>query len=844
MIRFFRNFTGILLSLFVFVVCFILFALHTATRSDVQPGDEHETTLVNDSITIYRNKFSIPHIITRHDVDGYFALGYVHAQDRLWQMDIARRAGKGQLAQILGKKALPTDKFMRSFDMQTLVRQEWKASGKQSRAIMEAYSKGVNFFLEERKGALPFEFGALDYTPTAWEPTDCLIVGKMMSLELSMSVWADIAFGELAARIGSERAKELLPGYPATGPVIIPSVYAPIVSTPSKDSTRSNQSTVSYGVQDTETQRLMAMMGAVVDSTRSFLGIRGSGNGSNCWTMKKNTQPKSGVILANDPHLTLSLPARWYPVHLTTPTMNIVGMTLAGVPVCIVGRNDRIAWGITNMMADDFDYFIEKIDSTNNNYYFDDKGMRKKFTYRRDTILVRDDEPLIYDIRFTTRSAVISDAHLMGSTEQLFSIGDSKKEAYFVNNRVLTFRWTATFSTDNIGALAKVHRAKSWREFTGALQRWGAPALNFVYADRWGNHGVVPAGMLPKRGNASASLPALGWLPGTDWQGIWATGALPTAYNPPRRFIAVTNNKVTDNDDIFITDWWEPPSRAERLHQGLSQFDEYDVRDAQFLQHDVISPYAKKMMTDILPILQAKRKYLTKDADSALHGFKRWDGLMGAGKWQPMVFALFHDELIRSTFADDLGERLFRQYSFIANVPIRKIEELLQEKKSPWFDDRKTPHKEDRDEIVFQSFVRAVRRAKYMSASGSVFSGTYGSMHTVTLFHVFSSNPLLDKIVTHGPFETGGSSTTLNNGEWRVFDPFKQVLGASMRFIADMEDSVVYTVVPGGISGEPLSAHYSDQIQLWLKGGYVKVPVERTPALGESLFVTIIREEE
>ncbi|HRE58152.1 MAG TPA: penicillin acylase family protein [Candidatus Kapabacteria bacterium] len=842
MIRFLRNFAGILLALFVFAVCFIFFALHTATRSSVQPGDEHESTLVNDSITIYRNKFSVPHIITRNDVDGYFALGYVHAQDRLWQMDIARRAGKGQLAQILGKKALGTDKFMRSFDMQTLAKQEWKVSGKQSRAIMEAYSKGVNFFLETSNGALPFEFGALDYNPSPWEPTDCLVIGKMMSLELSMSIWADIAFGEIAARMGAERAKELLPSYPSAGPVIIPSVYAPIERPANKDSIK--QESLSLYQSDKETEGLMAVMGTIADTARSYLGIRGSGNGSNCWTMKKHGQSKSGTILANDPHLTLSLPARWYPVHLTTPTMNIVGMTLAGVPVCIVGRNDNIAWGITNMMADDFDYFIEKIDSTNNNYYFDDKGARKKFMYRRDTIFVRDDEPLIYDIRFTSRSPVISDAHLFSDTEHLLLIGNSKKEDYFVNNRVLTYRWTAKFAADNIGALAKVHRAKSWRDFTTALHGWGAPALNFVYADRSGNHGVVPAGMLPKRGNAAPFMPANGWTPGTDWQGIWATGILPTAYNPPRRFIAVANNKVSDNDNVFITDWWEPSSRAERLHQALSQFDEYDVRDAQFLQQDIISPYAKKMLADIVPILQTKRKYLPKDADSVLTLLQRWDGLMGAGKWQPAVFSLFHDELIRSTFADDMGERLFRQYSFIANVPVRKIAELLQDKKSIWFDDKKTAHKEDRDEIVFQSFVRAVRRAKSIAVNGSVFSAEYGSIHKVSLLHIFSSNPLLDKIVTHGPFETGGSSTTLNNGEWRVFDPFKQVLGASMRFIADMEDSVVYTVLPGGISGEPLSAHYSNQIQLWLKGGYVKVPVERKPSIGESLFVTIIREEQ
>jgi len=839
MIRFFRNFTGLILSSIVFIVCFVLFALHTATKSDVQPGDEHETPLVNDSIKIYRNKFSVPHIITRNDLDGYFAMGYLHAQDRLWQMDIARRTGKGQLAEVLGKEALATDKFMRTFDLWRTVQYHWKKSSKRSQAIMEAYTKGVNFFIEESKGALPFEFGALDYVPEPWQPYDCLVIGKVMAMELSMSLWADIAFGELASRIGIEKTRQLLPGYPSDAPVIIPTGK-------SADDNRTTDSTVSsVSISDkNDLKTLFCNVGTMLQTSRSFLGIKGSGNGSNCWTMRKSNRANSVSILANDPHLSLSLPARWYPVHLTTGSVNVVGMTLAGVPSFIIGRNDNISWGITNMMADDFDYFIEKTDTKNNNYYFDEKGNRKKFTYRRDTINVRDDEPLIYDIRFTERSAVISDAHILGSTAQTLKIGDSKPETYYSNNHILTYRWTATIPSDEISVLNTISRSKSWNEYNNALKQWGSPALNFVYADKFGNCGVIPSGLIPKRGNSDAFLPANGFVPNNDWLGVWQTGILPKSYNPQRRYIAVANNKVTENPDVFITNWWEPPARAERLISALSQFDEYDVRDAQFLQQDVISPYSKKMFEKILPILKAKRKYLPKDADSVLSVMQRWDGLMGAGRWQPTVFALFHDELIRSTFVDDMGERLFRQYSLIANIPIRKIDEFLNDKKSPWFDDKKTPGIEDRDEIVFQSYVRAIRRAKQLTEDGSVFSAKYGLLHRITLKHIFSTNPLLDKIVTQGPFETSGSSTSLNNGEWRVFDPFEQVLGSSMRFIADMEDSVVYTVIPGGTSGEPLSPHYSDQIQLWLKGGYVKIPIARTPAIGESLYVTIIRENE
>lgn len=771
-------------------------------------------------------------------MDGYFALGYLHAQDRLWQMDIARRTGKGQLAQVLGKEALATDKFMRSFDLWKTAQVQWKKLSKRSKSILEAYTKGVNFFLEESKGSLPFEFGAMDYTPEQWDGLDCLVIGKVMSMELSMSMWADIAFGELATRIGTERAKQLLPDYPVDAPVIIPTKN-PSAPLPTRDTTLYS----SY-IKDKNVENTMIAMGNILNHNRTFLGFTGSGNGSNCWTMRKTHDTKSVAILANDPHLSLSLPARWYPAHLTTKSSNIIGMTIAGLPSFIIGRNDNITWGITNMMADDFDYFVEKTDPKNNNYYFDEQGNRKKFSYRRDTIMVRDDEPYIYDIRFTSRSGVISDAHLLGTTPALLKMGDSKPETYYTNNTVLTYRWTATIASDEVLALYNISKAKSWNDYSNALQNWGSPALNFVYADKFGNSGVIPSGMLPKRINNPAYLPALGYAPATDWAGVFSTGILPKSYNPPRRFIAVANNKITENPDVFVTHWWEPSSRAERLIQALSQFDEYDVRDAQFLQQDVISPYAKRMVLQVMPILKAKRKYLPKDADSVFTVLQRWDGLMGAGRWQPTVFALFQDELIRSTFVDEMGERLFRQYSLIANIPLRKIEELLNDKKSPWFDDKNTSGVEDRDEIVFQSFVRAVRRAKELNENGNVFDSKYGHVHKITLKHIFSTNPLLDKIVTQGPFETGGSHTSLNNGEWRIFSPFDQVLGASTRFIADMEDSVVYTVIPGGVSGEPLSAHYSDQIQLWLKGGYVKVPVSKSPAIGESLYVTIIRDDD
>ena len=224
MLNFLRNFTGVIVSLLVIGGSFVAFSLYVATRSDLEQDTITHAENVRDSIEIYRNQFSVPHIVAKSEADAFFALGYVHAQDRLWQMDVARRAGEGRLSEIFGKEALETDKFLRTLDLNVISKKLWKASSKQSRFILEQYSKGINAYIDEHKTGLPFEFGALGYIPEPWEPHDCLLIGRMMAFEMSMSFWSDIAFGEIADKLGADRASDLIPSYPGTAPVVVPQV--------------------------------------------------------------------------------------------------------------------------------------------------------------------------------------------------------------------------------------------------------------------------------------------------------------------------------------------------------------------------------------------------------------------------------------------------------------------------------------------------------------------------------------------------------------------------------------------------------------------------------------------
>ena len=745
-------------------------------------------------------------------------MGYVHAQDRLWQMDIARRAGRGRLAEIFGEQALQSDRFMRVMNLVDIAGNLLKNSSKTTKQILESYSKGVNLFLEMNPDKVPFEFGALSYTPESWTPEDCLIIMRLMAIEMNMSMWTDLAFGEIADKFGIQSALAMIPkNTPGT-------VYQ--YGGTSQEFT-SEESTIAQG----NLEGLSTIHTSMILSAREYLGFSGDGIGSNAWVMRTSPkEKKTSVILANDPHLKLSLPARWYQAHITSPGFNAIGATIPGLPLIVSGRNDLSSWGISNMMNDDFDYFIEKVDKKNSNYYFNESGERVKFKYKRDTIIIKNGEPLIYDIRYTVRSAVISDAPPTGLLKDI-----NNKNSVF-DRYCLTYSWTGMQMSDEILGMYKVMKSSSWSDCKKGFDVWCAPALNFVYGNANGTIASASIGMIAKRGEKNnPNLPSPGWKKGYSWNGVYTSSILPSqsflGNEYSKRFIITANNPLISNPNVYHSVLWEPSSRADRLQQTLKEFDEYDVRDAQYLQMDVYSAYARQVMDSILPVLIKKKKYMPVNAKKAIEKMKNWKCYITNQDIEPTIFSLFLDEYYRSVFEDQLTAPILRLYNIVSNVPTRIILHTLydsEEKWDSWFDDVRTKQiKEDRSEIVFRSFLRAIKKGDRYFGNADIRTWKYGKLHSILLEHLFSSSTLLSPIVTHGPFPHGGNNTTLNNGSWSFNDPFKQTLGASVRVISDMRDSMLYCVLPGGVSGEPLSSHYSDQVQLWLNGGYIALSATR-----------------
>ncbi len=808
----------ILISLIVCGIGLGIFSLSLVTKTSIDKGEIHHSQSIMDSVHIYRNKFSIPHIVSHNEQDAFIAMGYVHAQDRLWQMDIARRAGRGRLAEIFGEQALQSDRFMRVMNLVDIAGNLLKNSSKTTKQILESYSKGVNLFLEMNPDKVPFEFGALSYTPESWTPEDCLIIMRLMAIEMNMSMWTDLAFGEIADKFGIQSAFAMIPkNTPGT-------VYQ--YGGTSQEFT-SEESTIAQG----SLEGLSTIHTSMILSAREYLGFSGDGIGSNAWVMRTSPkEKKTSVILANDPHLKLSLPARWYQAHITSPGFNAIGATIPGLPLIVSGRNDVSSWGITNMMNDDFDYFIEKVDKKNSNYYFNEFGERVKFKYKRDTIIIKNGEPLIYDIRYTGRSAVISDAPPTGLLKDI-----NNKNSVF-DRYCLTYSWTGMQMSDEILGMYKVMKSSSWSDCKKGFDVWCAPALNFVYGNANGTIASASIGMIAKRGEKNnPNLPSPGWKKGYSWNGVYTSSILPSqsflGNEYSKRFIITANNPLISNPNVYHSVLWEPSSRADRLQQTLKEFDEYDVRDAQYLQMDVYSAYARQVMDSILPVLIKKKKYMPVNAKKAIEKMKNWKCYITNQDIEPTIFSLFLDEYYRSVFEDQLTAPILRLYNIVSNVPTRIILHTLydsEEKWDSWFDDVRTKQiKEDRSEIVFRSFLRAIKKGDRYFANPDIRTWKYGKLHSILLEHLFSSSTLLSPIVTHGPFPHGGNNTTLNNGSWSFNDPFKQTLGASVRVISDMRDSMLYCVLPGGVSGEPLSSHYSDQVQLWLNGGYIALSATR-----------------
>lgn len=814
--RWLKTLIAVSVSLIILIVAagFVFYNMLTASL----PQYEGELTAdsISGEVEVYRDSMAIPYILAGNEEDAAFALGYLHAQERMFQMDLVRRAGAGRLSEILGSDALIFDKMLRTVGIKKTSLRILKVLRPEVLKLLESYSAGVNQYLKDAKGKYPVEFDVLDYDPYDWKPEDCVIISRMMAWELNISWWADISFTQLAQKLGEEKVKQILPDWEENAPYVIP---PEIKSYP----------------------RLRTGLIDIDKALRKLLGITGTHLGSNNWVIDSSLSVSGKPIIANDPHLAFSALGKWYAVVIRAGNWNVEGVTLPGVPAIVIGKNENISWTLTNIMLDDADFYIEKLDSTGTKYLLDNNW--KDISITEETIKVKDSLDIRLKIRGTHRGPLISDIHPYS-----FLYPDQN-----LRNTAISMRWVGAEVTEEVNSFYLLNRAGNWKEFKEAVSLFSVPGQNFVYADKEGNIGYVFGGKLPKRESTSPTFVFDGTTDKYDWKGYVERSEIPDLFNPSQKFIATANNKTLNNFKYHISNLWEPSSRIERITQLLSSKKKYSVSDFMKFQMDQVSPYAERIISYILSAFE-KVDVTDKNLSEVLELLKDWDYEMDEFSQLPTIYSAFYKYFLRNTFYDELGEDLYNQFVFVASVPYRSIEKMIKDRFHPWFNNIETTQNEDRDYIIRKSLVDALSELEETFGK-DIKEWQWGKLHTVTHKHIFSGQfPLLDKFIDIGPFPVGGDGTTLFNTEYPFHDakgnyprfnhkPFDDILGPSMRYIFDFsKPDEFHLILTTGQSGNVMSGHYRDMTEMWLRGKYMEIKTDEKSIRNNKALLKIIPE--
>ncbi len=758
----------------IFLIFIVAFAGLTAlcglgyrliTRSLPRTQGEITVAGITSKVRVYRDGYGIPHILTRSEHDLFFTQGFITAQDRIWQMDLWRRIARGRLAQIFGAQALSTDSLMLTIGIGRAADRIAETISPETRTMYQAYADGINGYLTLQDDRLPVEFILLGYTPDPWTVADCIAVSRWFAWNLSFGWNTDLTLGALVEKVGPALTAEILPGIEGVSWDAAPGM-----------------------------SRLLSLN----DSLGKWIGFPSPDvhySCSNSWVVSGRRSDTGKPLLANDPHLGLSLPGFWYEVNLCGGGLDVYGHSLPGLPGVIIGNNRAIAWGLTSLMADDMDFFLEKLDNRDGHFYDSGAG-RKPLKVIREEIPVRLDSSRTLRILETEHGPIIS--HLLPKYRQA---GIS-----------VSLSWTGLQPSDDALAYLGLMRASNWEQFRSALENYHIAPQQFIFADTTGNIGIQAAGALPLR-SGNPFLPRLGTDANAAWKGWVPFRRLPHEYNPSRGWIAAANHPDNTSGLPLLP---AVGSRLKRIEELLKDNPLITMRKMREMQADIISPYAREFCRHILNLVADSL------SSSERYGmiFRRmlaWDGSMSTGSSEATLFHFIQRYFSENTFRDEMGQTLYTRWLKTESLPRSACLELLTNKRfSAWFDNTQTPnHRETARETALKSFKQAVKflREKY---DPEMSAWSWGKLHRLTLAHPLSSQPLLRPTFALEPLPLGGSGTTISAFGADTFDDYPVTWGSSLRTIWDLgQRDNSLAVIPAGQSGQPLDPHYKDQIILY-----------------------------
>lgn len=815
--------TGVLIAVLVLAIVAAGLGWWTVQRSFPTTSGRLEVPGLTAPVTVYRDDAGIPQLVAETDHDLFLAQGYVHAQDRFWEMDFRRHVTAGRVAELFGESQVATDAFIRTLDWRGIAEQEYELLDPTARSYYEAYAEGVNAYLGQRSGAdLSLEYAVLGlqnpgYTPEPWTPVDSIAWLKAMAWDLRSNLVEEIDRALLASELPPEEVARLHPGYAWDEmPTIMqgmPAAAAPAgldaeaVPAEASDPTRSASLDPALAA---DVAAPLAALGSLIDGVPELLGPGVGELGSNSWVVS-GAHTESGLpLLANDPHLGPAMPSIWTQMGLHCAevtdacTFDVAGYTFSGLPGVIIGHNQRIAWGFTNLGPDVADLYLEKV--TDDAYELD--GQQIPLSMREETIQVAGGDPVTITVRSTARGPIVTD---IGSDFAEVAAGYPAASGLPEGEYEVSLQWTALTPGTTPAAIFAMNRAGDWAGFRAAAAAFAVPSQNLIYADVDGNIGYQAPGSIPVRLAGDGTVPLPGWTSANGWSGMVPFDQLPSMLNPVRGWIVTANNAVSTDGPMLTQDWdlgYRALTIERMLQERLADGATLTADDLAEMQLDTADLNADAL----LPVIAE----LSLDGDAARGAelLAGWNGHADVDSAEAAYFAVFWRTLLDDMFGD-LPEQTRpvggdRWYGVVGD--------LLDEPDARWWTNDEAS---GRDAMLGLALEQAWDEASDRMGTDPA-RWRWGRLHTLTLTNQsFGESGIapIEWLFNRGPYELGGGTSVVNAIGWDATVGYGVDWVPSMRMIVDLDDfDASRWINLTGASGHAFHPHYADQAPLWQRG--------------------------
>ncbi len=833
----------VVFALVLGVVAAGLFAW-TVRRSFPQTDGAATLPALSADVTVIRDERGVPDIYADTSDDLYAALGYVHAQDRFYEMDFRRHVTSGRLSEMFGADQVETDAFLRTMDWRGVAEQEYQLLSDESRDILTAYAQGVNTYLADRSSAeISLEYVILgvqnpDYRIEKWDPVDSVAWLKALAWDLNSNYDQEIARVLAASEVGIEQAEALFPPYPydRNGTIIDDARNKNLAA----DEAGSAGAAARAAAAKPAARMQFRNAAAAADRLEGVLGPVGEGIGSNSWVVDGSLTESGKPILANDPHLAPAMPSLWYQAGLhcrkntETCPYNVSGWTMAGLPGVVIGHNNKVAWGLTNLGPDVSDLVLEKV--RGKKYLVD--GKRRPLLIRREKIKVAGGAEVPITIRATANGPIISDAE---GADTYTAVGEDapapapgqKGSAAKVprgNGYAVSFKWTALTPRPTFDAVPLMNRAQDWSDFRRAAAQFAVPSQNLVYADTSGEIGYQAPGVIPVRRGYDGKWPVPGWDSKFEWQGYIPFGQLPSITDPPAGWITTANQAVVSPGypQPVQSDLYSYGARAKRINIALADLVESGAKltaaDMAAVQLDAGNDLAEFLVPKL------RRIDVAESTAGAMDLFDGWDYQQAEDSAAGAFFNAFYKNLTQVMFTDKLGA----DDAVAPNAGDRYwevIRVLWSQPRNPWWDDPDVQGKQRRNNTVAAALDAAAAELTDIQGDDPT-SWNWGELHLVEARNATlgeSGIGVVERIFNRGPLPVGGGSSIPLATGWEPSEGYGVTWIPSMRQVVDLADLDRSTWVNfTGNSGHAYHPNYVDQFDAWVEGEQFAWPFTRS----------------